>query len=125
MLCKFAENLIDVHSFDKNPIFLSKLFKKAFVELKLHNYKFVSNKRYSDFSLDKNIDPKINAKKIEEIICFLEMYDLINIDRNEMCKLLIKYMVHNDYYDRTLWDFDVKRIIKGVMYPLIDEKGSV
>ncbi|WP_292601362.1 hypothetical protein [Methanobrevibacter sp. UBA212] len=125
LLCKFAENLIDVHSFDKNPIFLSKLFKKAFVELKLHNYKFVSNKRYSDFSLDKNIDPKINAKKIEEIICFLEMYDLINIDRNEMCKLLIKYMVHNDYYDRTLWDFDVKRIIKGVMYPLIDEKGSV
>lgn len=60
---------IDVHSFDKNPIFLSKLFKKAFVELKLHNYKFVSNKRYSNFFLDKNIDPKINARKIEEIIC--------------------------------------------------------
>lgn len=125
LLCKFAENFIDVHSFDKNPIFLSKLFKKAFVELKLHNYKFVSNKRYSNFFLDKNIDPKINARKIEEIICFLEMYNLINIDRTEMCKLLVKYMVHNDYYDKNLWDFDVKRIIKGVMYHLIDEMGSV
>ena len=108
--------------FEMNLIFVLPRKKIIIFILSL---KFVSNKRYSDFSLDKNIDPKINAKKIEEIICFLEMYDLINIDRNEMCKLLIKYMVHNDYYDRTLWDFDVKRIIKGVMYPLIDEKGSV
>ena len=122
LLCKFAADLVDIFSFDNNYIFLNKLFKKSLIKLKLYNHVFKNECKYSNFRLNKNSNPEVLAKEIEEIIQILQIYDLIDINRKEMLKLLIEYIVHHNYYNKDLWDFDVKKIIKGVTYSLIDKE---
>ena len=120
LLCKFAEDLTNHDSFNNNQTYLEKLFKKAFVKLKVHYYDFEKNIKV--FYVDKNPNPEIYANKIEKDIYKLGIYDLIKISRDEMYKFIINHIVRHNYYDKTLFGYEAKRIIEDVSYELIDDE---
>ena len=120
LLCKFAEDLTNHDSFNNDQTYLEKLFKKAFVKLKVHYYDFEKNIKV--FYVDKNPNPEIYANKIEKDIYKLGIYDLIKISRDEMYKFIINHIVRHNYYDKTLFGYEAKRIIEDVSYELIDDE---
>ena len=122
LLCKFAKDLTKDYPFYNNQIYLNKLFKKALIKLKVHNYNFEKNRKFFLNYVDKNPNPIIYAKRIEQDIYTLEIYDLIKISRNEMCKFLINHIVNHNYYDKYMSEYDAKRIIKDVLYELIENE---
>ncbi len=120
LLCKFAEDLTKHDSFNNDQTYLEKLFKKALVKLKVHYYDFEKN--IILFYVDKNPNPEVYAKKIEKDIYKLEIYDLIQISRNEMYKFLIDHIVRHNYFDKSMFGYEAERIIKEVSYELIDNE---
>ena len=118
LLCKFAEDLTKNDSFNNDQTYLEKLFKKALVKLKVHYYDFEKNIKL--FYVEKNPNPEVYAKRIEKDIYILGIYDLIKISRDEMSKFLINHIVRQNYYDKNMFGYEAKRIIKEVSYELID-----
>lgn len=119
LLCKFAEDFTKYSQFNNNQTYLNKLFKKALIKLKVHYYDFEKNKL---FYVKKNPNPEVYANKIEKDIYKLKIYDLIKISRNEMYKLIINHIVRQNYYDKSIYGYEAKRIIKDVSYELIDNE---
>ena len=120
LLCKFAEDLTKHDSFINDQTYLEKLFKKALVKLKLHYYDFEKNNML--FYVDENPNPEIYANRIEEDIYKLEIYDLIQISRDKMYKFMINHIVRHNYFDKSMFGYEAKRIIEEVSYELIDNE---
>lgn len=125
LLCKFAGDLTNSCSFSNDMSYLNKLFKKAMIKLKVHNYDFMRGIGFLGNYVDKNSNPEIYAKKLEEDSYKLGIYDLIDISRDVLYKHFIDYVISNNYYNGYMNDYEAKKIIKNVCYALIDENKDM
>lgn len=120
LLCKFAVDLSKYVPFSNNQLYLSNLFKKAIIKLKVYNYDFMNGWGVLRHYVDKNSNPEVYAKKLEEDSYNLGVYDTIKVSREDLNRLFINYVIENNYYNKFMSDFEAEMIIKKVCYNLID-----
>ena len=119
-MCKFAVGLSKYVPFSNDELYLNKLFKKAIIKLKVYNHDFMGEWRGLMHYVDKNSNPEVYAKKLEEDSYNLGVYDVIKVSRDDLKKLFINYVIENNYYNKFMRDSEAEMIIKKVCYNLID-----
>lgn len=123
LMLKFAEDLADKYEFCNDETYLNKLIKKALIDLKLYNYDFDEEIfSFYGFYMEKSYSPELYALKFEKTIENLDIKNLIKFKEYELYKKIIKYIVHNEYYDKDILPNEAEDIIEEILFEMIDER---
>lgn len=121
LMLKFAEDLTDKYKFYNDRIYLNKLIKKALINLKLYNYDFNEDIfSFYGYYMEKSYSPELYASKIENTIDNLDIKNLIEFKEYELYKKIIKYVIHNEYYNKDILPNEAEDIIEDILFEAID-----
>lgn len=123
LLCKFAQDLSDNDSLLTNESYLDKVFKKALVKLIIFNHDFT----YLNFDLE-DIFPEIKlnrrAQIFEILISQLKINKYFEIDKDNIHRTCIDYLVDNDLYGNVILVSNMPKIAEKILFKLIDDEVS-
>lgn len=121
LMLKFAEDLTVKYKFYNDGIYLNKLIKKALIDLKLYNYDFNDDIfSFYGYYMEKSYSPELYASKIENTIDNLDIKNLIEFKEYELYKRIIKYIIHNEYYNKDILPDEAEDIIEEILFEAIE-----
>ena len=72
--------------------------------------------------MEKSYSPELYASKIENTIDNLDIKNLIEFKEYELYKRIIKYIIHNEYYNKDILPNEAEDIIEDILFEAIDEE---
>ena len=121
LLCKFAQDLAIDDSLLTNDFYLNKVFKKAIVKLISfnHDFTYLELEFYDIFPEIKLND---RVRSFETIISRLNIDEYFEINKGEIHRICIDYLVDNNLYDNDITVSDMPNIAEKIIFELIDEE---
>ena len=113
-MCELALDISKKEYFLNTEEYLEKLFKKAYVKLKLQKFEYNSNLIiYSEINLDERIE------YIYDIIKELEIHIVI-CNFNDIYEKITEYIIKNGFYKGFIMNDKVINIIENITFAMID-----
>ena len=123
ILCNLAYTLSKNQIFENTDQYLDSLFKKSQVKLIIdENEKFMINRKYlNHFTTNEKLAEHLTNDLLE-----MKLDELVKINEITLYKYIIHNLFKNDFYDKSINNFEAKRIIEESLFEIIDnEKRSL